>query len=108
MLRSGRAVRSLNVAVTQRLSVALVFAACALLVLAAAWPTALVGAVAAAITVTLLNVQLYRFFARRRGLWFAIESVLPHWLYFICCGLSVPLGFLSHVRTRWVGPETAR
>jgi hypothetical protein len=107
MLRSGRAVKTLNVTATQRLSVALVFAACTLAVLAIAWPWALIGAAAAMIAVTLLNIQLYRFFLSRRGLRFTAKALLSHWLYFICCGVSVPLGIMKHLRARRFRPGAA-
>jgi len=92
MLRSGKAVKTLNVTGSQRLSVGLVFVACALFVAAIWWPWALIGAAAAAIAVTLLNIKLYRFFASRRGLWFAAKSLPFHWLYFGCCGVSFIAG----------------
>ena len=92
MLRSGKAVKNLNVTWSQQLSVGLVFAAFALVVLAIWWPWTLIGAAAAVIAVTLLNIELYRFFASRRSLWFAIKSLLLHWLYFGCCGVSVIAG----------------
>jgi hypothetical protein len=92
MLRSSKAVKTLNVTGSQRLSVGLIFIAFALVVPAIWWPLALIGTAAAIIAVTLLNIELYRFFASRRGLWFAIKSVLLHWLYFVCCGISVIAG----------------
>jgi hypothetical protein len=92
MLRSSKAVKTLNVTGSQRLSVGLVFSACALVVLAIWWPLVLIGTTAAIIAVTLVNIDLYRFFASRRGLWFATKSVLLHWLYFGCCGISVIAG----------------
>ena len=66
---------------------------------------ATIGAVAAAITVILLNADLYRFFAARRGLLFAAKSLLFHWLYFICCGVSVIIGTLRFHLTRSDGPS---
>lgn len=92
MLRSGKVAKTLNVTGSQRLSVGLVFTACSLIVLAIWWPWALIGTAAAIIAVTLLNIKLYRFFVSRRGLWFAIKSLLLHWLYFSCCGISVIAG----------------
>ena len=92
MLRSGKAVNTLNVTWSQRLSVGLVFAACAFAVLAIWWPSALIGTAVAAITVTLVNIKLYQFFMSRRGLWFAAKSLLLHWLYFGCCGVSFIAG----------------
>ncbi|MCP4609823.1 MAG: glycosyltransferase [Planctomycetes bacterium] len=92
MLRSGKAAKILNVTGSQRLSVGLVFTASTLIVLAIWWPWALLGTVASIIAVTLLNIKLYHFFASRRGLWFTIKSLLLHWLYFGCCGISVIAG----------------
>jgi cellulose synthase/poly-beta-1,6-N-acetylglucosamine synthase-like glycosyltransferase len=103
MLRSGKAVKTLNVTWSQRLSVGLVFAACALVVLAIWWPWALIGTAAAIIAVTLLNIGFYRFLALRQGLWFAACAWPLHWLYFVCCGLSVPLGMIKHLQARWAG-----
>lgn len=92
MLRSGKDVKTLNVTRSQRLSVGLVFVACALIVLAIWWPWALIGTAAAVILVTLMNIELYRFFVSRRGLWFAVKSLLVHWLYFGCCVVSFIAG----------------
>jgi len=105
MLRSGKAVKTLNVTWSQRLSVVLVFAACLLAIIAIWWKLAWAGAAAAAIGVTLLNMDLYRFFTSRRGLCFAAKALPLHWLYFVCCGLSVPLGVMKHLQTRWAGPR---
>jgi GT2 family glycosyltransferase len=92
MLRSGKAVKNLNVTWSQRLSVGLVLAACALIVLAIWWPWTLIGTAAAFMAVRLVNMELYRFFASCRSLWFAIKSLPFHWLYFGCCGVSVIIG----------------
>jgi hypothetical protein len=101
MLRSDKAVKILNVKGSQRLSVGLVFTACALVMLAIWWPWALIGATAAIIVVTLLNIELYRFFVSRRGWWFAIKSLFLHWLYFGCCGISVIVGTLRFYICGW-------
>lgn len=45
----------------------------------------------------LLNWDLYRFLAKRRGWWFAIRSVPMHWLYFLYSGLSFVWCSISHL-----------
>jgi hypothetical protein len=100
MLRSGKIVKKLNLSILQRLSVGLVFLTCTLVILAIWWQWTLIFAAAAVIVVTLVNIELYRFLASRRGLWFAIKSVLPHWLYFGCCGVSVIVGTLRFYLSR--------
>jgi glycosyltransferase involved in cell wall biosynthesis len=94
MLRSGKAVKTLNVTVSQRLSVGLVFIIWISLILAIWWQWALIGAAIAIIIVTLINIKLYRFLASHRSLWFTVKSAPLHWLYFGCCGMSVIIGTL--------------
>lgn len=94
MLRSGKAVKTLNVTSSQRLSVGLIFVACFLGVVAVWWPWMLIGIAGILAAVTLMNINLYRFLASRRGMSFAIMSLPLHWLYFGCCGVSVIAGVL--------------
>lgn len=102
MLRSNNIIQNLNISWSQRLSVGLVFAACILLVLAIWWPWSLIAAVASGITVTLVNIKLYRYFASHRSLWFAMKSLPLHWLYFGCCGLSVVAGTMRFYASKWL------
>lgn len=96
--RSRKAVRTLNINRSQQLSVALV-AIAGLLALLSVWrPQWLFGVAAAALAVTLLNLDFYRYLASKRGLLFAVRSAPLHWLYFVCCGVSVVLGRLQHCR----------
>jgi len=97
MKRSGTVETDLNVQLGQKLSVA----ATGLLLLAVAvspWMLPWAAAVAAGcgLAVVGLNLDLYRFLARRRGAAFAVGSFPPHLLYFVCCGVSVVIAL-----TRW-------
>jgi hypothetical protein len=57
------------------------------------WMRPLGGAAAGlAVVVTLIHLDFYRFFMRRRGVWFTLRIVPLHWLYFVYCGLCVMLG----------------
>lgn len=40
------------------------------------------------LTLALLNLDLYRFFWRKRGLWFALRAVPLHWLYYAYSSLA--------------------
>jgi hypothetical protein len=96
MLRAGAAANILNVKTAQRVSVALVYLT-ALLVIAAIWqPLALAVAAASALAVTAINLDFYRYFMERKGLWFTLRVVPLHWLYFLYCGVCVILGTLLH------------
>ncbi len=44
----------------------------------------------------LLNFDLYRFFARKRGVPFAAGAVPLHWLYYGYCGLAVGVALCVH------------
>jgi len=105
MLRSRKAVRTLNVDRVQQLSVGLVLAACALTVLSLLQPCLLIGVAGALLSATRLNTDFYRFLASGRGLRFAVLCVPLHWLYFVCCGVSVPIGVLKHWRSGFLSHE---
>jgi len=95
MHRSAKVVQNLNVSRSQRISVALVGVACITSVLGLWLPWSLFVCMAALIGVTLINMPLYRYLYGQRGLWFSFRSLPLHWLYFVCCGLSVIAGTLK-------------
>jgi glycosyltransferase involved in cell wall biosynthesis len=102
MLRARTMPPDLNVTLVHRLSVALVFA---MVLLSAACTRQLVASTSFAGTATpkvilavllalgsvlfVANSDLYGFFARKRGIWFAARAVPLHWLYYGYCGLAV-------------------
>lgn len=96
MLRAGKLANTLNVKSTQRLSVALVYLTLPLLLAAVQWPVALMGLAAVVATVTLLNLDFYRFFATRSGIWFTMRVFPLHWLYFWYCGFCFAYGAVAH------------
>jgi hypothetical protein len=96
MLRAGSMARTLNVAPTQRCSVALVLLALLAGVAAVWWPIIWIGVASIAFMVLLLNYPFYRYFASRRGLWFTLRVVPLHWLYFGYCGFCAIWGLLLH------------
>lgn len=107
MLRSKVAETDLNVSPAQRACVAATglglfgLLASPLLPLAAA-----LFAVDLAVQAA-LNRDFYRFLARRRGWGFALGAFPLHYLYFVCCGLSVAIALaLKLLLTR--RPEAAR
>ncbi len=106
MLRHRTMPRDLNVTTTHRVSVALVcvmvlFACTALAgqLLRLPVPGLTLGALvvsALASVLLVVNYDLYRFFARKRGLRFAVGTVPLHWLYYAYCGLAVGIGLCVH------------
>ena len=59
-------------------------------------PVLLPGAAAAGAVVLLLNHGFYRFLRRERGIGFALAVLPLHALYYLCNGVSVFGGWLSH------------
>lgn len=45
-----------------------------------------------------LNRRLYAFFARKRGLRFALAATVLHWFYYLCCGVAVALALVLAAR----------
>jgi hypothetical protein len=62
------------------------------------WPNSLIAAAALALTVTLLNLEFYRFYLQRQGIWFTLRVAPMHWLYFLYCGFSAVWGALLYYR----------
>jgi GT2 family glycosyltransferase len=95
MLRYRVMRRDLNVTVEDRTSVALTWlmmltaAAMAFGAVSLRLAGALFAGCAAGLCVA--NFDLYRFFARKRGLAFVLRALPLHWLYSWYCGLAVPM-----------------
>jgi hypothetical protein len=84
----GGAPDDLNLKVRERVSGALVVLGCAALPLALAGPAWAAVPAAALGTVVALNHRLYRFFAARGGVPFALACVPLHLLYYLYSSLS--------------------
>src|SRR5271166_3270441 len=48
------------------------------------------------VLLVLLNLDVYRFFLRKRGWWFAARAVLAHWLYYLYSGVTFFLMLAIH------------
>jgi GT2 family glycosyltransferase len=90
----------LNLALTQRLSVALVGIATVALPLAFLFRTFAAVAALALTGVLVLNYALYGFFYRERGLAFALACLPLHALYFLCSGAGFVYGWFTPPRNR--------
>jgi GT2 family glycosyltransferase len=82
----------LNTRVELRLSVVLSYLLVASLAGLILTPWAGAGAAAALAGLVGLNYQYYRWFARRRGLWFALRVVPAHVVHHLCNGVSFVVG----------------
>ena len=102
ILRDGHAVNDLNLKLSSRMSVMLIFSIIGLLVLSRWQREASVVAGAFGLALLALNAPLYRFFIQKRGFRFML-CVLPwHWLYFFYSGLALAIGVARHIFKRAV------
>lgn len=88
ILESGEAPDDLNVSGSQRASVALIGLACLFLLMSPARLELLLLAFGCVAVTLILNRDLYAFFLRAGGIFFAASCVPLHLLYFMYCGLS--------------------
>lgn len=96
---------SLNVRPAEKLKTALVGGALALVLLALVLeaPLLLAGAAASVLAVVAMNRALYRWFAERRGWWFAVRVIPMNLLYYLVNGTCAAAGWMLHVRDRLSG-----
>ncbi len=94
--RDRTLVNDLNLDANSRLSVVAVYGLLLSLGLMWFWPPMSLVAVVCAITLTQLNGPVYQFFHQKRGLWFALQTVGWHWLYYAYSGLAFGLGTLNY------------
>jgi len=98
-------VNDLNIGISARVSVMLVFGLLGALLVAPWQPVALVAAAAMGLILFTLNVPLYRFFLEKRGLRFAAQSIPWHWLYFLYSGIAFVVGTARHLVDHHRGGE---
>jgi len=92
ILREGLLINDLNLKHTHRISVLAVYLLIGA-ILGAVWsPWLLAGAGALTVLLILLNLPLYRFFWKKRGLRFTIKALPLHWFYYFYCGLAFVIG----------------
>ena len=118
ILNSGQLPRDLNFTFSSRVSsplTACLAAALALLCLTEVGlvhmrATPLLGAIGLFSFVLLaLNWDVYRFFLRKRGWWFAARSIIAHWFYYLYSGTTFVVCALDHFsRSLFSSPPPTR
>jgi hypothetical protein len=90
-------INDLNIGHSERLCVVLTYGLVGTLIGAIWWAQLLAVAVLIMVALLVKNAPLYRFFLRKRGLRFALQSVPLHWLYYLYSGLAFAIGLARHV-----------
>ena len=95
----------LNLQLSGRLSgFAALLLAGSFLLLPLHWQAGLVMALVAAVSLFLLNLPLYRFFRRKRGLLFMSGAILWNWFYYLYGSLGFGVALVQHSLARWKRP----
>lgn len=97
ILRDRRLNNDLNLQVSSRISAMLAYGLVGCLALAWLWLGFLAVAIVLALLLFWLNAPLYRFFARKQGIWFALKTIPWHWLYYLYSGLAFAIGTVRHL-----------
>lgn len=97
ILRDRSLGNDLNLNITNRISVMLVLGLVASMPAIAFWLGAAVVSGIFAASLLVINMPLYVFFGRRRGLLFAIGTIPWHWIHYLCSGLGFMVGFGLYV-----------
>lgn len=100
ILEQGALINDLNLRVAQRVCAALTGTALVLLALSVFNALLSAGALVALCAVLLLNLPLLRFFARRRGAWFAVRAFGLQLLYYFYSGTVFALCYAAHALKR--------
>jgi len=100
MLRQGSMPADLNATPRHRLSVVLVAGLVLAIALAPLGYATAPLLLSLAVLLFVLNCDLYSFFLRRRGPWFALRAVPLHWLYYLYCGVAVVMALAIHFMRR--------
>jgi GT2 family glycosyltransferase len=94
--RDRQFVNDLNLKTSSRLSLLLTYGLLIALLTAWWWIGTLALAGVCGLVLLALNLPVYRFFLRKRGLKFALQTIPWHWLYFFYSGLAFTLGTLRY------------
>ncbi len=97
ILRDRRFINDLNLRLSGRVSVMLTYGLLGALVGAWWWPGSLALAGALILALLALNAPLYRFFQRKRGLAFAIQTIPWYWFYYFYSGLAFAIGIVRYL-----------
>lgn len=106
ILREGKLLNDLNLRVSERLSLLAAYGIFIGLLTAIFMPLTLLLASLSFVFLLALNFALYRFFYRKRGLWFLTQALFWHWLYYLYGGVAFVIGALLYSFGKQKASET--
>ncbi len=100
LLRERVFAMDLNLQTANRVSVVGIYLLWAALVAIAFWPPVAGVALLLAVVLLVINLPLYAFFRRERGVLFALATIPWHWLYYTYNGVCCVVGLTLFLRAR--------
>ena len=101
ILRQRQLDNDLNLGVSSRLSVILVYGILTSLILGFWWSGFFAVAAVLSLIILWLNFAVYRFFYAKRGLNFALRVIPWHWFYYFYGGLAFAVGTSNYLWHEW-------
>ncbi len=99
--RDRQFVNDLNLKTSSRLSLVLTYSLLGILVASFWWTNLVNVAVILGLALLVLNLPVYQFFQQKRGIWFALQTIPWHWLYFLYSGLAFAIGTTRYHLRQW-------
>jgi GT2 family glycosyltransferase len=106
ILREGKLLNDLNLRVSERLSLLAAYGILLSMLAIIVKPLAAAAAGCFILCLLALNFALYRFFYHKRGLWFLIQAIFWHWLYYLYGGIAFVIGTLLYSFGKQKASET--
>ncbi|MBF2063852.1 MAG: glycosyltransferase [Calothrix sp. C42_A2020_038] len=95
ILREG-ARNDLNLGITSRLSVVVVYALLFVVITTLWLPQLFIVACGLILLLLGLNRPVYKFFTQKRGFWFALRVIPWHWFYYLYGGFAILIGTIHY------------
>ncbi|MBE9127579.1 MULTISPECIES: glycosyltransferase [unclassified Coleofasciculus] len=96
ILSNRQVANDLNLKLSNRISVVLVYTLLAALAATWWWSSAVIAVFGLSLALVVINAPVYQFFYEKRGLKFAISTIFWHWLYYGYSGLAFAIGIVRH------------
>ncbi|MBD2387212.1 glycosyltransferase [Cylindrospermum sp. FACHB-282] len=96
ILRDRQIINDLNLNLTNRISVVLLYALLGSVIAACWWTSSLILTFTFSLALLILNASVYQFFWEKRGFSFTLLTIFWHWLYYLYSGLAFAIGLVRH------------
>ena len=97
ILKDRHFINDLNIRLSSRMSIMVIYSFLAAFIGGYVWPGSFVFSGVLAILLLTVNMPVYKFFLRKRGICFMIRTIPWHWFYYFYSGLAFAIGVGRHL-----------